>query len=38
MFYLQLFPQLEEVMVKPLKDARDRYEEMKESDDKERNK
>merc|ERR1712226_1065199 len=29
----KLFPQLEEVMVTPLKTARDRYEEMKESDE-----
>lgn len=31
---LQLFPQLYDVIVKPLIDARDRYEVMKESDDK----
>ena len=30
--FFQLFTQLEDVMVKPLKGARDRYEEMKETE------
>ena len=31
---LQLFPQLEDTMVKQLKDAQSRYEEMKQTDEK----
>jgi len=30
---MQLFPQLYDVMVQPLIEARDRYEKMKQSDD-----
>lgn len=30
---LQLFPQIEEVMVQPLRESRDRYEELKQIDD-----
>lgn len=29
----QLFPQIEEVMVQPLRESRDRYEELKQIDD-----
>lgn len=29
----QLFPQIEEAMVQPLRDSRDRYEELKQIDD-----
>ncbi|XP_026000468.1 high affinity cGMP-specific 3',5'-cyclic phosphodiesterase 9A isoform X1 [Astatotilapia calliptera] len=30
---MKLFPQIEEVMVKPLRESRDRYEELKQTDD-----
>ncbi|KTF89001.1 hypothetical protein cypCar_00041488 [Cyprinus carpio] len=30
---LKLFPQIEEVMVQPLRESRDRYEELKQIDD-----
>lgn len=30
---LQLFPQIEEAMVQPLRESRDRYEELKQIDD-----
>ena len=30
---LQLFPQIEDVMVQPLRESRDRYEELKQIDD-----
>lgn len=33
LFGLQLFPQIEEVMVQPLRESRDRYEELKQIDD-----
>lgn len=29
----QLFPQIEEIMVQPLRDSRDHYEELKQIDD-----
>lgn len=31
--FLQLFPQIEEIMVQPLRDSRDHYEELKQIDD-----
>ncbi len=30
---LQLFPQIDEAMVQPLRESRDRYEELKQIDD-----
>ena len=30
---VQLFPQIEELMVQPLRESRDRYEELKQIDD-----
>ena len=32
-FFPQLFPQIEEIMVQPLRDSRDHYEELKQIDD-----
>ncbi|TRY90377.1 hypothetical protein DNTS_006497, partial [Danionella cerebrum] len=32
-YFMQLFPQIEEVMVQPLRESRDRYEELKQIDD-----
>ncbi len=32
-FSSQLFPQIEEIMVQPLRDSRDHYEELKQIDD-----
>ena len=31
--FVQLFPQIEEIMVQPLRDSRDHYEELKQIDD-----
>jgi len=33
LYVFQLFPQIEEVMVQPLRESRDRYEELKQIDD-----